>query len=81
MKNNKDSRLGIAEAVQRVGVSPERLRYWERLGVVKPEYVQCGTRRFRRYSQEDIHRAVLVRTLVDTEKYTLEGAVRKLEDE
>lgn len=81
MKLTKDKGFGTVETTQKIGISPERLRYWERLGIVKPSYVQCGTRRFRRYSQEDIHRAVLVKTLVDNEKYALEGAIRKLEEE
>jgi len=47
---------------------------------VKPEYVQCGTRRFRRFSQEDIIKAALIKKLVDKDKYTLEGAKRKLKE-
>lgn len=81
MKSHKDNRIGAAEATKKIGVSSERLRYWERLDIVKPKYVQCGTRKFRRYSEEDIHRGVLVKVLVDTEKYTLEGAIKKLADE
>jgi len=77
----KESGMGIVEITRQVGVSPERLRYWERLGIVKPRYVQCGTRKFRRYSQEDIHRAALVKSLVDCEKYSLEGAINKLLEE
>jgi len=81
MRNNNDNRFGAVETSEKIGISTMRLRYWERLGIVRPKYVQCGTRGFRRYSQEDIHRAALVKALVDTEKYTLEGAIRKLEDE
>ena len=81
MKKFNDSRFGIVEVVKKTGISPERLRYWEKLGIANPKYVQCGTRKFRRYSEEDIHRATLVKALVDDVRYTLEGAVRKLEDE
>ncbi len=80
MKSVKDKGFGIVEATQKIGISPERLRYWERLGIVSPKYVQCRTRRFRRYSEEDIHRAALVKAFVDTEKYTLEGAIKKLKE-
>ena len=79
LQNKK--KFGTAEVSQKIGISAERLRYWERLGIVKPRYVQCGIRKFRRYSQEDIHRATLVKSLVDCDKYTLEGAIRKLGDE
>lgn len=78
MTNINDDRFGTVEAVKKIGVSPERLRYWERLDIVRPKYIQCGTRKFRRYSQGDIQRAVLVKMLVDEEKYSLEGAIRKL---
>ena len=76
--NRNDNRFGTVEAVKKIGISFERLRYWEQAGIVKPIYVQCGTRKFRRYSYEDIKRAQFVRELVDDEKYSLEGAVRKL---
>ncbi len=76
--NRNDGRFGTVEVVIKIGISFERLRYWEQAGIVKPIYVQCGTRKYRRYSQEDIKRAQFVRMLVDDEKYSLEGAVRKL---
>ncbi len=70
--------FGTVEAVKRIGVSSERLRYWERAGIVKPTYVQRGTRRFRRFSEEDIRNAILVKKLVDKHKFTLEGAISRL---
>lgn len=81
MKNKKDGRYGTMEVIKKIGISSERLRYWERAGIITPDYIQCGIRKFRRYSHEDIHRAALVKTFVDTDKYTLEGAIRKLREE
>ena len=78
MINRNDNRFGTVETVKRIGISPERLRYWEQVHIVRPKYVQCGTRKFRRYSQEDIRKAILVKMLVDEEKYSLQGAIRKL---
>lgn len=78
MTNCHDGRFGTTEAVKKIGVSFERLRYWERRSIVHPELIQCGTRKFRRYSREDIQRATCIRRLVDGEKYSLEGAIRKL---
>ena len=63
MADLNDGLLGSFAAVKKIGISLERLRYWENLGIIKPNYVQCGTRRFKRYSQEDINRAVLVKML------------------
>jgi DNA-binding transcriptional MerR regulator len=81
VKSNKDNSFGSVDAARKIGISTERLRYWERVGVVNPTYIQCGTRRFRRYSLQDIERAVFVKALVDYEKYTLEGALVKLTQE
>jgi DNA-binding transcriptional MerR regulator len=78
MKNNGDQQFGSVEAASKIGISTERLRYWERRGIVKPTYLQAGTRKFRRFSFQDIERAKFVRELVDHEKYTLEGAMVKL---
>ena len=81
MKKKENGRCGTLEVMKKLGVSPERLRYWEKLGIVKPKHTQCGTRKFRRYSQEDIHRGALIKTLVDTQKYTLKDAIKKLQEE
>ena len=81
MKDPIEKKFGTVEITQKVGISAERLRYWEKLGIVSPDYAQRGTRRFRRYSARDIKRAILVKMLVDIEKYTLAGALRKLEAE
>lgn len=81
INSGKDKRFGMVEIAKKIGISPERLRYWEGLGIVKPEYIQCGVRKFRRYSEEDIHRTVLVKTLIDNEKYTLEEAIKRLDEE
>jgi DNA-binding transcriptional MerR regulator len=80
MKKGSDDRFGTVEATQNLGLSAERLRYWEKLGIVNPEYVQHGTRKFRRFSKDDIDRATLVKTLVDCERYTLEGAIKKIQE-
>ncbi len=79
MTYKKDNRYGTVAATKMIDISFERLRYWEQREIVKPKYVQCGTRKFRRFSQEDIKRAILIKRLVDEEKYSLEGAIRKLE--
>ncbi len=76
--NRNDVMFGTVEAVKKIGISSERLRYWVYRGIVNPKYVQHGTRKFRRYSQEDIDIAILIKRLVDDEKYSLEGAVIKL---
>ena len=78
MADFNDGLYGSFEAVKEIGISLERLRYWERVGVVRPTLVQCGTRKYRRFSRKDIERALAVKRLVDEDKYSLEGAIRKL---
>lgn len=80
MKKCRDGRFGTVEVTQNLGLSAERLRYWEKLGIVNPEHVQHGTRKFRRYTKEDMDRATWVKTLVDCERYTLEGAIKKIKE-
>jgi len=80
MANLDDGLFGSFTATKKIGISLERLRYWENLGIVKPKYVQRGTRKFKRYSQEDIDRAILTKRFVDEEKYSLSGAIVKLKE-
>jgi len=80
MTNKNDGKFGTIQVVKKIGISSERLRYWEVAGIVSPTYIQCGTRRYRRFSKEDIDKAFLVKKLVDHEKYSLEGAIRKLKE-
>jgi DNA-binding transcriptional MerR regulator len=75
MAKRNDNRFGTIEMVKKTGLSAERLRYWERAGIICPIYMKCSTRKFRRFSKEDIDRALLVKRLVDDDKYTLEGAI------
>jgi DNA-binding transcriptional MerR regulator len=78
MAKKNDNKFGTIEMVKKTGLSAERLRYWERAGIVCPIYMQHNTRKFRRFSRKDIDRALLVKRLVDDDKYTLEGAINKL---
>ncbi len=70
--------IGITEATRRIGVSAERLRYWEKKGVIVPEYVWNGGKRVRRYSKNDIDIARELKKLVEEGGYTLKGAAERL---
>ena len=76
MKKIRDRSFGTVETINKICISSERLRYWEKGGIIQPEYVQHGTRRFRRYSQK-IDTGIYVKKLVDEEKHSLEGAKKK----
>jgi len=40
MINRDGNRFGIKVVARKAGISLERLRYWERQGIVKPMYVR-----------------------------------------
>lgn len=73
-----ENRLGTIEAARRVGIELHRLYSWEQSGIVKPRLQRFGSRKFRRYSQNDIDKARFIKLLVDREGYTLRAAIRKL---
>ncbi len=78
MANKNDGRFGTIEVARRVGISVERLYYWERIGIVNPEMESFGIRQFRRYSREDIERAKRAKEMVDIEGYTLQAAKKRI---
>ena len=57
MKLN-DNKFGTAAVTKRIGISFERLRYWESQGIIHPTYAKRGIRKFRRYSMADIQKAL-----------------------
>ena len=77
MPNRK---TGSLKAAKEIGIDIHRLYRWEGYGIVNPTKIMCGTREFRRYSDEDISRGRLIRMLTDEEGYVLRAAVRKLEE-
>lgn len=67
----------IQEASDIVGVEPYVLRYWEtRFPQLKPERFGNDQRRYR---QTDIELLLYIRDLLYDEKYTIEGAIERLQ--
>ena len=79
MAFEKEKNIGMTEATQRIGVSSERLRYWELKGVITPYYITKGSKKIRRYSEEDVKLAMEIKRLIE-EGYTLQGATRKAKE-
>lgn len=69
------------ETARIIGISMARLLSWEKLGIVRPQIILKRGKMVRTYSGEDIHRAVLVKTLMENEKYSLRRAIKKLDEE
>jgi len=74
----KVKNIGMTDATKKIGVSSERLRYWELKGIVSPAYIRCGVKRLRRYSHEDVVMCTEIKRMIDREGYTLKGAAERL---
>ncbi len=67
----------IGEVCELTGLKPHVLRYWEtQFAALKPGKNRAGNRVYRRKEIKLVH---LLRHLLYTEKYTIEGARHKLE--
>jgi len=70
--------IGITDACMRIGISPERLRYWELKGLITPGHnITRGNKILRRYSEEDIAIGIEIKKLIE-EGFTLKGASQRL---
>jgi len=75
---SKRNKIGITEATQKIGVSPERLRYWEYVGIISPIYTGSSSKPVRRYSEEDITIAIEIKNMIEKEGFSLKGAAERL---
>ncbi|MDP6685964.1 MAG: MerR family transcriptional regulator [Candidatus Omnitrophota bacterium] len=74
----KEKNIGITKAINEIGVSAERLRYWELKGIIAPKYIGQGSKRLRRYSYEDIQIAREIKRMIEIEGYSLKGAAERM---
>ncbi|UCE17889.1 MAG: MerR family transcriptional regulator [Gemmatimonadota bacterium] len=76
-----DSRglLCSSDIIKKLGISLRQLYYWELKGIVRPRYVQMGSRKFKRYTSRDFLRLKQMKESLD-KGYTLEAASKKVEE-
>ncbi len=68
----------IGEVAKLVGVKPYVLRYWEtEFSVLRPGKTRAKHRLYRR---KDVETLLEIRKLLYTERYTIEGAKRRLKE-
>ena len=68
----------IGEVAKLVGVKPYVLRYWEtEFSILRPGKTRSKHRLYRR---KDVEALLEIRRLLYTERYTIEGAKRRLRD-
>lgn len=69
----------IGEVSSITGVKPHILRFWENeFAVLRPLRLQSG--KDRRYRERDLRIIQIIKRLVYEERYTIEGARKKMED-
>ena len=74
----KKAYYSIGEVCDLTGLKPHVLRYWEtQFDVLSPTKNRAGNRVFR---PKEIELILLVKHLLYEEKYTIEGARKKLQD-
>src|SRR4029453_8926657 len=68
----------IGEVARLVGVKPYVLRYWEtEFSILRPGKTRS---RHRLYRRKDVETLLEIRRLLYAERYTIEGAKRRLRD-
>lgn len=68
----------IGEAASIVGVEPHTIRYWEKeFRSIRPAKTRSKQRLFR---QKDVQLLLVIRHLVHAERFTIDGARRKLKE-
>jgi DNA-binding transcriptional MerR regulator len=69
----------IGEVCEMLGIKPHVLRYWEtQFEALNPPKNRAGNRVYR---ARDLQRIALIHRLVHEEKYTIEGARKRIEQE
>ena len=76
---NDKKLLCSSDIIRRLGISLRQLYYWELKGIVRPRHIQLGSRKFKRYSQQDFLRLKEMKESLD-KGYTLEAASRRVEE-
>jgi len=72
-----DVDFSISEASKRSGLSPRKIRYLERQGWFKPEYIKIGGTRQRRFSPELVEQLSEIARLRE-EGFELSAAVARI---
>ena len=75
---NDTKLLCSSDIIRKLGISLRQLYYWELKGIVRPRHIQMGSRKFKRYSQQDYLRLKRMKESLD-KGYTLEAASRQIQ--
>lgn len=71
---------GSNEVCKRIGLSPRQLEYWVLIGVVNPISERHGTKRFRRFTDQDLRVLQRVKDMTD-EGFLVSRAAEKIRQE
>lgn len=76
---NDKNLLCSSDIIRKLEISLRQLYYWELKGIVRPKHIQMGSRKFKRYTQEDLLRLKRMKESLD-KGYTLEAASRQVQE-
>jgi hypothetical protein len=76
--NGNGHSFASGQVTEIVGISNRQLYYWELKGLIRPVEVTIGSRRFKKYSEKDIHLLSKVKEYLEI-GYTLEATFKKVE--
>ncbi len=65
--------------IHQSGVSARQLYYWELIGLLQPRYETFGTRKFRRYTSQDLELLRSAKNLLD-QGFTLQAVKHQLQN-
>ena len=72
---NIDKPVSIGTAAEASNTTVKMLRYWETKGYITPERVYSGSRGYRFYSHDDVHKIIRIKQYID-QGYTLQAAAQ-----
>jgi len=65
-------------ASKMIGISLKKLKSWEKFGLIKPRYINFGKKRRKYYTLEEIKWGIMVRQLIEEEKFPLNVVIEKI---
>ncbi|MCP2604527.1 MerR family transcriptional regulator [Candidatus Aminicenantes bacterium AH-873-B07] len=65
-------------ASKMIGISLRKLKLWEKLGLIKPRYINFGKKKRKYYTLEEIRWGIMARQLIEEEGFPLKIVIEKI---
>ncbi|MCP2520164.1 MerR family transcriptional regulator [Candidatus Aminicenantes bacterium AC-335-K20] len=70
--------LDSTTACEMIGISLKKLSLWEKVGLIKPRYIEFGNKRQKYYTLEEIRWGIMARQLIEEEHFPLKTVIEKI---